>query len=269
MRYSLGIKSAFLKLFFKIVLSQNLGVNMKAAFSASLLTLALASTSASVSAAPYFYVDWTASNIAGGTASGLITLPDLSTVTVNFKATFANGNAGNLYGSQTNGGTDYWNPSAPYTSAQVDNRPPGTDLLQLSGGQNQIYTVTLGAAIKDPIMAIVSLGQPNTPTSYDFDSPFTIVSQGSGYWGGNGSALQQLAGDVLRGNEGHGTIQFLGTFTTFSWTVPTPESWHGFTFGIRTTEAIEPTNPIPEPGSMALVGLALAGLATIRKRKTS
>jgi hypothetical protein len=240
---------------------------MKAVFSATLTTLALAFTGANVLAAPYYYVDWTTANVAGGTASGLITLPNASTVSVDFKATFANGAAGNLFGAQTSGGIDYWSPSAPYTSAQVDNRPPGTDLLQLSGGQRQIYTVTLGAAIKDPIMAIVSLGQPNLPTSYDFDSPFTIVSQGSGYWGGTGTALQHLAGDVLMGNEGHGTIQFLGTFTTFSWTVPTPESWHGFTFGIRTTQAIEPNNPVPEPGTLLLAGLALAGLTAMRKRK--
>jgi hypothetical protein len=40
--------------------------------------------------------------------------------------------------------------------------------------------------------------------------------------------------------EGHGTIQFIGTFSTFSWTVPSPETWHGSTFGIRTTQALEP-----------------------------
>jgi hypothetical protein len=123
---------------------------MKYRLSPSLAAFALAFASAGASAAPYFYVDWTTASVANGTASGLITLPDLSTVTVDFKATFANGSAGNLFGAQTSGGTDYWNPSAPYISAQVDNRPPGTDLLQLSGGQNQIYTVTLGAAIKDP-----------------------------------------------------------------------------------------------------------------------
>jgi hypothetical protein len=73
----------------------------------------------------------------------------------------------------------------PYVSAEVENAPPDTDILQLSGGTNETYTVTLSEPIKDPVMAIVSLGQPGTRTTYDFDSPFTIVSQGVGYWGGS------------------------------------------------------------------------------------
>ena len=228
-----------------------------------LATLSMASVA---SAAPYYYVDWLAADINGGTASGTITLPDASVVNVGFKAITASGGAGNLAGpTQTGCGANYWSPSAPYMSAQVDNAPPGCDIISLEGGVNQTYTVTLSEPIKDPIMAIVSLGRGGSDTTYDFDSPFTIVSQGAGFFGGTSTSLEQLAGDILEGNEGHGTIQFIGTFSTFSWVVPTPEFWHGFTFGIRTTERIEPDPAaVPEPASLLLLMSGLAAGARAR-----
>jgi hypothetical protein len=86
-------------------------------------------------------------------------------------------------------------------------------------------------------------------------------------WGGGNDRLVQ-SGNNLDGREGAGTIQFIGTYSTFSWTVPDPESWHGFTFGIRTTERIEPTPAIPEPETyaMLLAGLGLLGLIARRRK---
>lgn len=205
-------------------------------------------------AAVYSYVDWTEADVAAGTASGTITLPDESTVDVTFEAINDDGSPGTLYGAQVDGGTNYWAPSEPFISEEVENAPPSPDILQLSGGLDQIYRVTLSEPIKDPVMAIVSLGQPGVRTTYDFDAPFTIVSQGKGYWGGTDTSLAAVEGDVLEGYEGHGTIRFLGTFDTFSWTVPTPETWHGFTFAIRTTERIEPTPSEGGAGGMGGAG---------------
>jgi MYXO-CTERM domain-containing protein len=228
----------------------------RAHFCASLLSLAACVAALPAEAAVYHYVDWTEADVASGTASGTITLPDESTVTVDFAAINEDGSPGTLYGAQITPSTNYWSPDLPYISEQVENAPPTTDILQLSGGLNQTYRVTLSEPIKDPMMAIVSLGQGSVRCTYEFDSPFRIVSQGPGYWGGSATSLQGLENNILEGYEGHGTIQFLGTFSAFSWTVPTPETWHGFTFAIRTTERIEPT---PSEGGANAGGAANSG----------
>ncbi|MEK7681700.1 MAG: hypothetical protein AAB369_02595, partial [Chloroflexota bacterium] len=189
-----------------------------------------------------YYVNWTAANPGAGTASGVISLPDGSTVNVTFEALNPNNTPSFYYGAQTNGGTNFWVPSAPYISAQVPNAPPDPDIIQLSGGNSTVYKVTLSQPIVDPIMAIVSLGSGGNTITYNFNSPFTIVSQGVGYWGGCSTCLVQLPNNVLQGREGHGTIKFLGAYNTFSWTVPNPEVWHGFTFAIRTTASLGNTN---------------------------
>lgn len=231
--------------------------------------LGLSVCAATANADPAYYLDWQDANVGAGTASGVITVPGDDPIAVNFAATFADGSPGNLFFAQTAGGTNYWNPSTPYISPEVENAPPDSDIVALVGGVNQIYTVTLSEPIRDPIMAIVSLGSGGNPITYEFDSPFTIVSQGAGFWGGGDDRLQELPGNVLRGNEGHGTIQFDGIFSTFSWEVPRPENWHGFTFGVRTTLELEP-EPVPGPDDPATIiplpaaaWMGLAGFAAL------
>lgn len=200
---------------------------------------AAVATTTTVFAATYNYVSWTAADVAGGTASGTIALPGDAGVNVTFTATTEDGGAGNLYGAQTGGsGTNYWTPASTYESSEVENAPPTSDIIQLAGGENETYTVNLSQPIVDPIMAIVSLGASGTTITYNFDSPFTIVSQGTDNWGGSSTSLVQLPNNVLQGEEGSGVIQFIGTYSTFSWTAPQPEVWHGFTFGILTSAAL-------------------------------
>ena len=114
----------------------------------------------------------------------------------------------------------------------------------MAGGQNETYRITFSQPIVNPIMPIVSLGASGTRISYNFDSPFTILSQGAGHFGGGPNQLTTTTDltsahpYVLNGEEGSGTIQFLGTFSTISWLVPKPEVWHGFTFGILSSQAL-------------------------------
>jgi len=230
---------------------------------ASGLLLATSIMSFSAYAVPYYWVDWQTWNPAGGTASGVITPSSGPDVAVTFDALTSTGSHGSFLGVT---GPTLWTPAATYQSAQVDNAP-GFEGIQLVGESNMTYRVTLSEAIKDPVMAVATLGSTSDSATYVFDSPFTILSQGVSCCWGPGT-LQQLPGNVLKGNEGSGVIQFIGTYTEFSWTVPDPEYWHGFTFGIRTTEALEPTIPaVPEPEIYAMLSIGLGLMGWVGRRR--
>ena len=150
------------------------------------------------------------------------------------------------------GGTDYWVDNG-YTQGLV-NRPVGTDLIALDiGGSRKI---SFGQRVKDVYIAFTSW---NGVTA-QFDAPFTIVSQGAGYWG-NGNFAVNGGSDGFFGNgEVHGVLKFAGTFSEINFT-DTSENWHGFTFGIGGAA-------VPEPASWAMMiaGFGLVG-ATMRRRR--
>lgn len=160
-------------------------------------------------------------------------------------------NTGTYYYTGFNGGT------SPYTNSLVANAPLAKDIIALAGQTNAPInnTITFSAPVVNPIMDIVSLGQQGQPSNYDFNTPFVIVSQGGGYFGNNGNALSNPFGNRLSGFEGNGVIQFIGTFTSISFTASPAEYWGGFNVGVQA---------VPEPASVIAVS---GGLIILLRRR--
>jgi hypothetical protein len=244
----------------------------------TLFAVALAVSGAGANAVPFFWTDWTGADLDPGpgfSAQGTITT---STSTVG--VTYTNPNGIGFY--QPSGGIDYYISvgagTSPYTSAVVDNRPTGTDIVALSRAGTQ--TLHFSEAIANPVFAFVSLNG----NGYAFDQDFDILSVGGvaghacGYWGcggvtkvvvdlGGGKFEYQLNSNNVGGTEPHGTLQFKGAFDTVTWRSLTDEFWNGFTVGVQGT-AIEVLPAVPEPESVALIAVGLAALGVMRKRRT-
>ncbi len=207
------------------------------------------------------YTDWTSATVGiPGSASGTVS-DGFNSVGVTY--------SGEVSGPTqlgAPGDTFYWtqpNPGLPpYTgNAVVGNAPTTTDIIALVGqNANPItQTITFSQPVQNPILLILSLGQPRVTVNYNFDSSFTLLSSGQGYWGGGAGGLTQ-SGNVLTGEEGHGALQFNGMVSSISWTAAQGEYWHGFTVGLTAVPAV------PEPATMIAGALLLLpfGASTLR-----
>jgi len=209
--------------------------------------------STAVHAVPINWVDWQSSS--AGTVNGAI-----GGIGVTY--------TGNYSFVQTGTGTNYWTENgtpAPYTgNSVIDNAPTASEMIALNLSAR--HSITFSEAILNPVMTIVSMGQPNLPVSYDFDTDFSVLSNGVGYWsfangGLPGTYTLDNVQDILTGNELHAAIQFNGLISGITWTSSPNENWHGITVGALSASA-------PEPGILVLLGIGLAGIGFARRKKS-
>jgi hypothetical protein len=166
---------------------------------------------------------------------------------------------------QNNGGwyTNYpsYGPAMTWADGTVVANAPTGGIVVLSGGNSNVQTVTFSQAVTNPVFAIWSLGQGGINASFDFIGATPVFVTGGPSNEYSGSSIV-VSGNNVSGREGNGTVEFLGTYTSLSWTNPTYENWYGFNVGVTGV-----AGAVPEPASIGLMlgGLTLLGLALRRK----
>jgi hypothetical protein len=154
-----------------------------------------------------------------------------------------------------------WTPASTWADgATISNAPPqASNMVVLRGGVGLENSIKFSQAITNPVFAIWSLGQGGRTASFDFlNAAIPAFVAGGPNAEFAGSAIS-VAGQSVFGQEANGSVVFLGTFMSLSWTNPSFENYYGFTVGAPAV--------VPVPAAAWLLGSGLMGLVAFSRRK--
>lgn len=122
-------------------------------------------------------------------------------------------------------------PPSTFTSETIPNAPPETGMICINGSSQLTQTLTFSEPVRDPLIAVISMGSSTFGMTWDFGAPVVLRSSGPGVLPGT----LEVSGTTLTGAEGNGVVELQGTFEQLSFTVPVPElsTWGMFTVGVR------------------------------------
>jgi hypothetical protein len=120
------------------------------------------------------------------------------------------------------------------------------------GGSTSSYTISFGQPITNPTLHLWQLAD----TTLTFTNAFSLVSSDGGF---------TTTSNTIRGaqdqNDSNGSLLFSGTFSQLSWVASNGNSEDGVGLQISADQRV------PEPGSLTLLGVALAALGFSRRRR--